>query len=499
MSSSPLLAVLPGEGRVEPRSSAGPAVEEAFGPPSDSAATYRLARQVLSDVFSPATAFLPAGDMDYSLRRPRACSVGELLAEVRSKVVAHAVHPRHPMAIAHMVPPPCTVGVVADLVIGALNQCAFCWEEAPAAAELETEVLRWMAARLGYVSAPGSLLTSGGTMGNYIAALLALERAKRREPGAAAFCIVASDQAHLSIEKAAVMLGLGRDAVVRVATDAEGRVVPGSFAEAARACRDADRTPFLLVCTAGTSTTGALEPAAEILRVARRCGAWCHVDAAHGGLVSLAHGHRATTAAWTTADSVSWDAHKTLYAPYAVGALFVRDPSELEVLDFRADYALRPEDELDAGIRHLDGSRRLEALKLWMCIRYFGLEGYRSLTERTLETARRFADAIRENDQLVLATEPDTNIVCFRFEDSTLSHRDNDRVNLRAQSRLFRTGGPLLSTARVGGCVNLRSVLLNPRFSAAHIPVVIDRVLREAEHHAGRLGRGWASRERAAR
>jgi L-2,4-diaminobutyrate decarboxylase len=459
-------------------------LDHGFAAPRDAVVVYRTVREILHDVFSPEMPFDPAEDVDLSLDRPRAGSLGEILAEVRAKVVAHAVHLRSPLALAHMVPPPATVSVVADLLIGALNQCAFIWEEAPAAAALESEVMGWMAARLGFGAGSGGLLTSGGTMSNYLAALLALNRARRDGRATPGSCIIASDQAHLSVEKCALMLGLGREAVVRVETDAQSRTLPGSFRKAAEVCRAAGRTPFLFLCTAGTPSTGALEPVAEVLRVARDEGAWCHVDAAHAGFVSMARGYRGTVATWSAADSVSWDPHKSLWASFAVGALLLRDRKELRVLRFNGDYALKRGDLANAGEFHLDGSRRLEALKLWMCIRYFGIEGYSELAERSLAAAHQMAERIRETRNLALVAEPETNVVCFRFEDPTVVGTNADDLNLQIQASLFRGGGPLLSTTRVGGRPCLRAVLLNPNITGEHVVEALDRVVRAGKRLA---------------
>ena len=452
-------------------------IADSFATPKDAIAVHRAVRRILSDVLEPTTPFNPPRNSEFSVNGLPAESIGELLEEVHAKVVAHAVHPRHPMALAHMVPPPSTVSVVADLIIGALNQCAFVWEQAPAAAALEARVVRWLADRLGFGAGAGGLLTSGGTMSNYTAALLAWCRAKRTGKVGEAPVVVASDQAHLSIDKAAVMLGLGRQAVIRVPTDRQGRTVPGSLTAVVESCRRRGQTPFLVVCTAGTSSTGTLEPLAEVLRAARAQNAWCHVDAAHGGFVSLARGYRATASAWVSADSVSWDAHKSLYASYAVGALLLRDPNELEELRFHSDYALRPGGCADAGELHLEGSRRMEALKLWMCIRHFGIDGYRDLAELSIGTARHLAERIRASRHLVLMTEPDTNIVCFRFQSTDLATDEEvAEVNLAVHEKLFRTGGPLLSVTRVGGRVSLRAVVLNPAFTHAHADEVVERV-----------------------
>lgn len=458
---------------------------DAFSEPAQAPRTYRLLRSILRDVFEPKQALVPAAGADLSLGRSEGASISEVLSEVRTKIVTHAVQPRHPWAMAHMVPPPATIAVIADLVIGAMNQCAFIAEEGPIAAPLEQEVLHWLLDRVGFGKEAGGLLTSGGTLSNCIAVYLALERAKQTGSPNRRLCVLASDQAHFSIDKAAALTGLGRAAVFRVSTDQQGRLVPGALLENAYRARNEGRVPFLVICTAGTTNAGTLEPAGEALEVARQFGAWCHLDAAHGGFMTLTTTGRRLTEDWREMDSMSWDPHKSLYASYAVGTLLVRDSSVLTSLGFQSEYALKASTALDAGAYHLEGSRRLEALKLWMCIRHFGINGYNVLSERTLSLAKEFAAMIRSHKDFTLVTEPDTNIVCFRFVDPGLNERSTDRINEAIQASLFERGGPLVSSTKVGGLVALRAVLLNPRLTVTDLETALDLISQEGRRGLG--------------
>lgn len=444
--------------------------------------------QLLRDIWEPPTCFeAPAVDPVLELGAPgRGESLVDLLAELREKVVRHAVHPRHVWTLAHMTPPPATASVLADFVVGALNQCAFIWEEAPLARALEAETVAWLARRLRWSDAASGLLTAGGTLSNCMAAYLALAHGRERFGTAEGMAVIASDQAHLSIRKAAALVGAGADAVVCAATDAEGRLIPGEVAAAAARARDRGLRPFLFVCTAGTSNAGVLEPPEEFLEQARVHQAWCHVDASHGGLVALGSRPHPALAAWSAADSISWDPHKSLYVSFAVGALLLRDASLQAPLKFRAEYALKNgEADCDAGNWHLEGSRRLEALKLWMVIRHLGDQGLDELTDHSLALAGELAQCVREMEDFELVTNPDTNIVCFRFADPTLDAAALDTVNAEVQRRLYRSGGPLLSSTRVGGRVVLRTVLLNPHLETRHLPEILEAVRDEARRQAG--------------
>lgn len=469
---------------------------DAFGTPRRAALVLGRILDMAAYCFKPDAPFAPPRNLDLALGDGCGSELLQVLEDVQQKILPHAIQVRHPQAMAHMVPPPATVAVVADLLIGLMNQCAFIWEEAPVASALEAEVLRWLCDQLHLPGHSTAYLTSGGTASNHLATLCAIERAGREAARTERYCIVASDQAHLSLEKAAFATGLGDHSVVRVPTDKRGRLLPGRFGETAMRVRREGRRPILFVCTAGTPSAGLIEPIDEILQTARAHSGWCHVDAAYGGMLCMSRGSN-ESARWADADSLSWDPHKCLYVTYASGAFFLRDTEALRCLDVHGDYALKASASADPGARHLDGSRRLEALKLWMTIKYFGREGFADMTERTRHAAWVFARHVRSCSDFELLTEPDTNVVCFRYVGGGQAESASDSVNEAVQHNLFRTGGPLVSTTRVGGRVWLRAVLLNPRVEECDIVTSLRSIRREAERQAAgtdRRNAGGASR-----
>lgn len=451
-----------------------------FGIPTDMMGLVTLAGRVLYDACSTSSPLDPPSAVDLALDNDPH-RLEDVLAEVADKVVPHSVRVRHPWAMAHMVPPPLTAAVLADFLIGALNQCAFIWEEAPLAAALEREVVAWLRECVGFEREGPGLLTSGGTSSNTIAAYLALVRAEDRGVSRDRFGVVVSDQAHLSVAKAAALTGLSASAVSRAETDSYGRLVPGALGRAAASLVAEGRVPCLFVSTAGTTNAGLVEPLDEALEAAAAHDAWVHLDAAHGGLLALVGDPR--TEAWPQVDSISWDPHKSLYVSYSCGALLLRDPSTREPLRFHAEYALKQGEFADAGIEHLDGSRRLEALKLWMCIRQLGRSGYSTLTEASLERAAQLAAEIEGRPELELAAPVETNIVCFRLAIGTPMEA-LDELHERIQRSLFTSGGPLLSTTRLGRQVVFRAVLLKPNVTRRDLSDALDRVIDAARRIA---------------
>jgi L-2,4-diaminobutyrate decarboxylase len=458
--------------------------QTSFNRPEDAARTYRLLRQILREVFQPQSPFVPPSETSsLALDQPQGASIYEVLSEVKTSIVAHAINNRHRWTLAHMVPPSALISVVADVLISAMNECAFIWEEAPLAAVVEAESIRWMLGCLGLKESATGLLTSGGTMSNCLATYLAIKRAQkwRLSEDHARYCIMVSDQAHFSVDKAAAITGHRPASVIRVPTDSHGRLRPGELHRATINARQAGLFPFLFVCTAGTTNAGVLEETEEFLTAARSCRAWCHIDAAHGGMMCLSKYKPPSVSQWAEADSVSWDPHKSLYVSYAIGSLLLKDQTSRAPLEFYSEYALKNDDDSPhAGAGHLEGSRRFEALKLWMTIKHFGAEGFTELIDHTLQLAKEFASRIRAAAEFILLTEPDTNIVCFRIYHPELNDEALDAVNTAVQKQLFQAGGPLISTTRINGRVVLRVVLLNPLLEVCHLSDILERIRTEA-------------------
>lgn len=440
---------------------------------------------ILGQIFNPRRAFHASSErVNLALNSAAPASLAEVVREVSAKIIPRSVHYRHKWAMAHMVPPPAVIAIIGDLFVSALNQCAFIWEEAPVAAELEKEVLRWMAAKLKLSSQSQGLLTTGGTVSNYLAMILAKQHSDRcNKTDSERLCAVVSDQSHLSILRAIRLIGLPDTALIRVATNQEGRVASGQIVETTMQLLRAGKIPFLFVCTAGTSNGGVMEDASEFLAASQRCRAWCHVDAAHGGAVCLRNGSLGTASRWPLADSVSWDPHKSLYVPYSLGALFVKSPESLDVLRVTSEYALKPEmahRNNDVGTKHFYTSRRLDALKLWMTIRHFGDSGFETITSHCFDLAMALAKLVNESPDLELHTHPDTNIVCFRFVSAECNERELNELNSVIQAKLFAIGGPLFSSTRINGVTYLRAVLLNPLLEVSDLKRALDEARKIA-------------------
>ena len=402
----------------------------------------------------------------------------DVLAEVGDTVLAHGVNVADPCCAAHLHCPTLLPAAAAELAIGATNQSLDSFDQAPAATLVEDHLVRWLAATLGFAAGSG-VLTSGGTASNLLGLLLARERASARVDGHGAgaglpaqhvgWRIVASQAAHDSVRRAAAVLGLGRDAVVGVATDRAGRIELRALDRELAALAAAGHAPIAIVATAGTTDLGAIDPLAEIAQRARACGAWLHVDAALGSAFALSPRLAPLLAGIERADSITADLHKLWFMPIGASALLVRDVALLEAVHHHSDYLNRADDEAEGVLnlvgRSLDTSRRFDALKILVGLRATGRARMGAMVEGLVDLAAAAGRAVDEHAELELLAPPSTVTVVFRWRPpagARLSAAAVDAVNVAAQRALLRSGRAIVGRTRLDGRVALKLTLVNP-------------------------------------
>jgi glutamate/tyrosine decarboxylase-like PLP-dependent enzyme len=368
--------------------------------------TPRLSEEALS-------ARLDAHDFE----RPRALSaLIEEAAELLEEGSLHATHPRY---FGLFVPGVTEAGVAADALAAVYNAQLGSWWHGPAAAHVERRTLGFFRDRIGLPPSAFGAFTTGGSEANLTGVLAALSSAfpRHAEDGVAGArpTLYASDQAHDSFVKIARTVGLGARAVRRVPSDGRQRMDVQALTAAVARDRAHGETPFLAVATVGTTATGAVDPLPQIADVCGRERLWLHVDAAWGGIALLSEALRPLAAGIERADSVTWDAHKTLPIPMGAGMFFVRDRRFTErVFAVRTAYVPEAEgDTLDAYQQTLQWSRRFIGLKVFLTLASLGRAGLERIVDRQAATAdllrRRLAD-----DGWTIANDTPLPLVCFR-------------------------------------------------------------------------------------
>jgi len=296
--------------------------------------------------------------------------------------------------------------------------------------------------------------------------------------------VYASSEVHMSIPKAMALLGLGRENLRLIPADACLRMSPAHLREAIAADHAAGRVPLAVVATSGTVNTGSIDPLAEIATLCREHGLWMHVDGAYGALAALAVPER--FAGLNAADSLSLDPHKWLYQPLDCGMLLFKDAQAARVaFSYTGDYAKSlAEDPLEAFAffdESLELSRRFRALKLWLSLRYHGLDAFRRAIRADLHHAQLLAQQVAASARLELSAPVALSAVCFRYLSGEGHAPDGDRLNAAILRRVIERGRVYLSNASLGGRFVLRACFVNHRTTEEDVAQIVPEVLAAAD------------------
>jgi aromatic-L-amino-acid decarboxylase len=364
------------------------------------------------------------------------------------------------------------VAAVADLLASILNQNVTAWRSGPAAATLERTVVSWLAQAIGCAGFRGSL-TGGGSSANLMALAMAREtKMPANEAGlrnAAQGVVYASEEVHMSIPKSIALLGVGRKNLRLISIGDNFCLIPRELEQAVQRDKAEGKIPIAVVASAGTVNTGAIDPLPEIAAIARRHGLWMHVDGAYGALAAIAAPTK--FAGMDLADSLSLDPHKWLYQPLDCGCLLYRDVNAAHAaFAHTGDYAKALTNDPVEGFaffeESLELSRRFRALRLWLSLRYHGLQAFRAAIQKDLDLAQRLATAISNQPELELLARGELSAVCFRHTGTvSLSEDELNRRNATILKRVLQQGRVYLSNATLRGkfCLEHASSITAPR------------------------------------
>ena len=346
-------------------------------------------------------------------------------------------------------------GALGDLIASACNLYVGSWMESAGPSQVELEILGWFKEWIGYPERAAGALVSGGSAGNLTA--LACARETRAGPMREDLVLYVSDQAHSSVARAARILGFRPGQVRVLPADSAFRLDPETLRAAMEADAAAGRTPFLVAANAGTTNSGAVDPLPGLAEVCREHDVWLHVDGAYGGFAVLADPE--LLPGLELADSITLDPHKWLYQPFECGCVLVREgPALRAAFEILPDYlrdAEAAEEEVNFCDLGLQLTRSARALKLWVSLRFFGLEAFRTTIRRSLELAAAAARRVEASDSLELMAPPSLGIVCFR------RRYLDDRENAGLAAALEASGIGLVSSTRLQGRLALRLCVLN--------------------------------------
>ncbi len=420
-------------------------------------------------------------------------SMDRIFEDYSRWIEPNTTHWQHPGFMAYFASTACGPGILGEWLAAGLNSNVMFWKNAPAATEVEEVVVAWLRQMLGLPDLFDGMLTDTAS----VSSLLSLTAARHAVPGLDSrdrglagrpeigrLRVYISTEAHSSIEKAAIVTGVGREGVRKIDVDDEFRIRPESLEQAIREDRSDGWLPFCVVGTLGTTSSTAIDPAAALADVCDREKLWLHLDAAYAGAAAIVPENRIRFKGWERADSIVFNPHKWMFTPFDASLLLFRKP-EL----FRDAFNLVPEylkaSEVQGAHNFneygLQLGRRFRALKLWMQIRYFGVEGIAARIREHCTIAGELAGTIAGTPDWELLAPVPFGTVCFRYRpDGCDDETELDRINGEILEAVNRSGKIYLSHTRLRGRFTLRVVVGHIRVDRTHVDTCWSLLTRAA-------------------
>lgn len=411
----------------------------------------------------------------------------QLLAECRT-IMDLSRHNGHPRFFGYVASPSTPIGAYADLIASALNANITCWRSGPAGTEIERLIVRWLGSLIGYDQQAKGLLTSGGSMANMIALLIASRRKTDTSQcglwnSGPPMTIYASEEVHMSIPKAADILGFGRDQVRVISCDERQRMRVDVLRQRIEADLHEGLRPFCVVGSAGTVNTGVVDQLSEIARVATEFDLWFHVDGAYGAPGVLDQRKKDLFAGLERADSVSLDPHKWLYVPVDAGCLLFRDAGtamgafSTEDADYIKTHGYSDEEAFAFWDYGVELSRRFRALKVWLTLQYYGTRRIAEAIAEDISLAAYLGELVSNADDFELLAPVELSICCFRYVPRAgMSDAELNQLNERIMALVQKGGRAYVSNATVNGRFALRACITNFRTTKADIDATVEAI-----------------------
>jgi aromatic-L-amino-acid/L-tryptophan decarboxylase len=416
---------------------------------------------------------------------------GAVLETAARLLFDHSLFNGHPKFFGYITSSPAPIGALGDLLASAVNQNCGSWILSPMATEIEAQTVRWVAELIGFAGLPrpstgsaGGLLVSGGNMANFVC-FLAARTAKAgwdvRKTGISGshprLVVYASAETHTWIQKAADLFGLGTDAIRWIAVDEHQRMRTADLRRQIDADRSRGDRPFLVVGTAGSVGTGAVDPLPEIGAICREHDLWFHVDGAYGAFAVAVPGAPPDLRGLAEADSVAVDPHKWLYAPVEAGCVLVKRPDDLRnAFSYHPPYYRFGGEVLNFVDYGPQNSRGFRALKVWLALQQVGRAGYVASIAEDMRLSKKLFDLLRSHAEFEALTQG-LSITTFRYVPPQLRSRLGDpaveaslnELNEALLARVEQSGKAFFSNAVIGGKFALRACIVNFHTSDADI------------------------------
>jgi aromatic-L-amino-acid decarboxylase len=418
---------------------------------------------------------------------------GAMVRDIDEVILPGITHWQSPNFFAYFPANASGPAILGDMLSSALGVQGMLWATSPACTELETHVLDWLVPMLGLPekflssNSGGGVIQDTASSSSLCAMLAARERAtnyrSNRRGCDGQLVAYTSNQAHSSVEKAAMVAGVGTDNLRLIEVDDHFAMRPESLAKQVTLDREAGLTPFFVAATVGTTSSNALDPLRKIGGICHDNHLWFHVDAAMSGTAALCPEFRYIQDGLELADSYTFNPHKWMFTNFDCNCFYVADRKALiETLSIQPEYLRNQPTEsgevFDYRDWHIPLGRRFRSLKLWFVIRHYGVEGLQFHVRRHIALAQQFLEWVKQDKRFEVAAPAPLNLVCFR-------HCDGDNSNEELMNRLNRSGDLYLTHTRLDGRFTLRFCVGQTTTTHRHVEQAWKRIQQEAD----KLGR----------
>jgi len=391
------------------------------------------------------------------------------IEEIIKDVVSQSNHLHHPHYIGRQVSPPLPAAALCDFVSSFLNNGSAIFEMGPVNTAMEKNIINWMANLVGFGIDSDGFLTSGGTLGN-LTALLAARQIKSGEntlkTGLAnhiPLCMLVSEQSHYSIKKAAQIMGIGDDGVIKVSVDENYCIDINALKSSYEKAVNEGKKVISVVANACSTSTGSYDPIDVIADFCEEHDLWLHVDGAHGASALLSEKYKYLLKGIERADSVIWDAHKMLLMPTLITAvLFKNGGNSYKAFSQKASYLFNESSQnwYDLALRTLECNKGMMGLKLYTSLSMYGQDFFSDYVTKMYDLTRKFAAIVENSDDFELAIQPQSNIICFRYLPKIECNLNEIQKEIR--KKIIESGLFYIVQTDLKGTIYLRCTIINP-------------------------------------
>lgn len=419
-------------------------------------------------------------------------SYESLFEEIKTIYIDHATAFHLPNYIAHLNCPVVIPALAAEVLISAINSSQDTYDQNAGGTFIERKIINWTGNQIGFDASCDGIFNAGGSQSNLMGLLLArdyyaLERLNHNikldgNPSEAiTFRVFVSEKSHFSNSKNASLMGLGEQAIIKIKTDSNFKMIPELLEDAIAKELKSGNIPIAIVGTAGTTDFGNIDPLIDLARIAKTFGLWFHIDAAYGCGLLLTNKYRYRLNGIECADSVTIDYHKSFFQPISSSAFIVKNKLHLNIIKHHADY-LNPTDqdydELPAQINKsiTQSTRRFDALKLWCTLRIMGKDKLGTYIEDIIETTKETALMLDNYDDFELLSHSDLSALVFRYFPKTDTHYDACKLNQYIKKTMFFNGEVLVASTKVNDTFYLKFTILNPITKLNHTQKILNTI-----------------------